>query len=165
MNSKNKVTETATTMPQAYLDMQMTASNYLELGPEKYKAILDHDLQLENIPADMLSTIEQGMRQIMESKGLTSDTPFTGLDIDGFYMLAELLDLKAEMQEASFYENDQFLDSMHMVDSVTDERVILYNLVPTPEAREAAEAKGGRKNRIGPERPRLRKRPSESKGV
>jgi hypothetical protein len=91
----------------------------------------------------MLSTIEQGMRQIMESKGLTSDTPFTGLDIDGFYMLAEMLDLKAEMQEASFYGNDQFLDAMHMVDSVTGERIILYNLVPTPEAREAAESKGG----------------------
>jgi hypothetical protein len=127
-------------MPQAYLDMQMTASNYLELGPEEYKAILDHDLQLENIPADMLSTIEQGMRQIMESKGLTSDTPFTGLDIDGFYMLAEMLDLKAEMQEASFYGNDQFLDAMHMVDSVTGERIILYNLVPTPEARTKTEA-------------------------
>jgi|GEM_PF-5841720 len=165
MSSKIKVTETATTTPQAYLDMQMTASNYLELGPEEYKALIDHDLQLESIPADMLSTIEQGMRQIMESRGLTSDTPFTGLDIDGFYILAEMLDLETEMQEASFYGNAQFLDAMHMVDSVTGEPIILYNLVPTPEAREAAEAKGGRKNRIGPERPRLRKRPSEIKGT
>lgn len=141
MNSKRKVTETATAKPQAYLDMQMTAKIYLELGPEKYKALIDHDLQLENIPADMLSTIEQGMRQIMESKGLTNDTPFTGLDIDGFYMLAEMLDLKAEMQEAFFHGDAQFLDAMHMVDSVTGERVILYNLVPTPEAREAKEIK------------------------
>ena len=164
MNSKKKVSKTTTDKPQAYLDMQMTASNYLELGPEEYKALLDHDLQLESLPADMLSTIEQGMRQIMESRGLTSDTPFTGLDIDGFYMLAEMLDLETEMHEASFYGNNQFLDAMHMVDTVTGEPIILYNLVPTSEAREAAEAKGGRKNRIGPERPRLRKRPSESKG-
>lgn len=145
--------------------MQMTANNYLKLGSEEYKALIDHDLQLENIPSDMLSTIERGMRQIMESRGLTSDTPFTGLDIDGFYMLAEMLDLKAEMQEAFFHGDNQFLDAMHMVDSVTGERIILYNLVPTPEAREAAEAKGGRKNRIGPDRPRLRKSPSESKGA
>lgn len=140
MNSKKKVTKTATDKPQAFLDMQMTASNYLELGPEEYKALLDHDLQLANIPADMLSTIERGMRQIMEARGLTSDTPFTGLDIDGFYMLAEMLDLKAEMQEAFFHGNAQFLDAMHMVDSVTGERVILYNLVPTPEARTKTEA-------------------------
>lgn len=131
----NKIKAATAAKPQAYIDMQMTAKIYLELGPEDYKAIIAHDWPLASLSPEMLATIKSGMRQILESRGLTCDAPFTGLDITGFYTLAEMLDLEAEMQEAFLRGNDQLLDAMHMVNSVTGERIILYNLVPTPDAR------------------------------
>ena len=131
MNVENDNTDPKA-KPFAYTYIRMTAQNYLKLGPEEYKSLIAHDWPLESLSTKMLAKIESGMKQILESRGLTCDKPFTGLDIDGFYRLSEMLDLKTERQEATFYGNDQFLDTMHMIDSVTGERIILYNAVPMP---------------------------------
>jgi hypothetical protein len=137
----NKNDSPTTTMPQAYLDMQMTAKIYLDLGPEEYKAIIAHDWPLESLDAETLATIKSGMQQILESRGLTCDAPFTGLDIRGFYTLAEMLDLEVEMQALTDFGDTQFVDAMHMVNPITGESIVLYNAVPSPKARRAA-AKG-----------------------
>lgn len=130
--------------PYAYIYMQMAAQKYLELDPKEYKAKIAHDWPQESLDPEILATIKHGMKQILESRGLTCESPFTGLGIHGFYRLAAMLDLKTEMQEATFHGDDQFLDAMHMIDAVTGEPIILYNAVPTSKTRETADKKNRR---------------------
>lgn len=138
MNMKHTDTTSQSQKPHAYIYMQMEAQNYLKLGAEEYKAKSVYDWPLESLSTEILATIEHGMRQILETRGLTCETPFTGLGIHGFYRLAKILGLKPQMQEATFYGTDQLLDTMHMVDSVTGEPIVLYNAVTTSTTRETA---------------------------
>jgi hypothetical protein len=80
------------------------------------------------------------MKQILQFRGLKPSDPLKGLDIDGFYALAEILDLRLQKQVLAEHRGETaILDEMHMAHSVTGVYIVLYNLVPTPTASRTTE--------------------------
>jgi hypothetical protein len=134
MDTQKKCKTPVKTKSQAYKDLQIKAKTYLYQGPEKYKALVNADLKLEIISADLLQKIEHGMKQIMQGRGSTVKKAFTGLGVDGFYALTRILNLVTEIQELIFHGPAELVDKMQMVDSSTGKSFVLYNLLALPRS-------------------------------
>ena len=108
------------------------ANRYLKVGPEIYRKDDFFKQPFIKLSQEELALIESGCKQILQGKGLTSENPFTGLHIGGFYRLFELFHFKTESQQmASMNTKAQkgILDKMYLKHLVDDSKVAYYNLV------------------------------------
>lgn len=128
--------------PAAFLDLRDTARMYLDFGHKDYMSLFDSPPPPKEVPRVPAATIRRGMKQILQFRGLKPSDPLKGLDIDGFYALAEILGLSLQKQVLSEHRGETaILDEMHMAHSVTGACIVLYNLVPMTTARRAADHK------------------------
>ncbi len=115
--------------PEHFGYIHFKAYSYLKMGPEAYRGQDAFGLPPENASPSILDLIEQGCRQIVDWKGITSESPLQGLGINGFYRLAELFHFNVTGQEASFGNDGTVTDKMMIKHRVTGEELTLYNRV------------------------------------
>ena len=137
-------------LPNKFIYMLSKADLYLRIGPERYRKGDALGMPEEDCSPEELAAIQRGMEQICQLQGYTPDNPFRDLDIDGFYALMRTLHFKLNMQVLREYreESGEILDEMQMVHVMDGDEIVLYNLVPTPNARrkeDRARTKKGKK--------------------
>lgn len=116
-------------LPFAYLRMRSKASRYLEVGPAAYRsgdAFLKPDTCCTS---EELATLEAGMRQIIDFRGLRPDTPLQGLQIAGFRLLADTLHCRVCGQQIVKVSGGLILDRMVLSHLVMKDSLTLYNEV------------------------------------
>ena len=127
MTDINKIPAVA---PPTFAYLFFKAKRYLKVGPEIYRKGDFFKMPPEDCSDLLLAAIQRGMEQISRSRGYSSDKPFTGIGIDGFYALLSTLHFELEKQSVTLLDEDILLDEMHMRHRVTGERIVLYNAVP-----------------------------------
>ena len=125
-------------LPKQFIYLLSKADLYLRIGPECYRNGDALGMPDEECSPEELAAIQLGMEQICQLRGYTPENPFRDLDIDGFYPLMRTLHFNLEKQVLAEFREEagEILDEMHMVHAMTKESIVLYNLVPTPAARQ-----------------------------
>jgi hypothetical protein len=67
---------------------------YLKLGPTRYSNDDAFNQPSSDTEEEVLQMLDKGCRQVIEGVGLTSENPFTGLNVVGFSALFELFHFK-----------------------------------------------------------------------
>ena len=135
--------------PRMFVYMLSKADLYLRIGPERYRKGDSLGLPEKDTSPEMLAAIQRGMEQICQSRGYVPEKPFVDLDIAGFYALLRTLHFNPDRQVLAAYREaaGEILDEMHMVHVLDGEEIVLYNLVPAPEARRKAERARSKKGK------------------
>jgi hypothetical protein len=117
-------------VPEVFWYLHYKAFAFLKVGPDEYRRHDAHRQPPENLPATRLDAIHRGCEQILQFHGLSSDRPFEGISVDGFYALLRLfhfaLDERAALGTGVI---GTVLDQMKMRHVVDGREVTLYNLV------------------------------------
>jgi hypothetical protein len=112
-----------------YEYLRTKANIYLDLGPEKYRSDDFLNMPLKEWDSKTYDCIEAGSRQINNYGGLTPETAFTNLGIDGFYKLMAMFHYRILKQSMKRTGNGEIIDKMIVQHSITGKEVILFNLV------------------------------------
>jgi hypothetical protein len=116
--------------PPKYIYIRTKAKRYLEVGPAAYREGDALHMPPASMDEDILKKVESGMRQIIEWRGITPQTAFTGINIDGFYAMMSVLHFKLSSQATVACDKPNcILDEMTMQHAVTGEQIVLYNEV------------------------------------
>jgi len=105
------------------------ASLFLKLGCERYRPDDAFGRPDEQMEREYGALLEEGCRQVMEYAGLSPEAPFTGLGIEGFYLLMELFHYQVIGQRIHSMTGDYILDEMVARHRMTNMSMKLYNQV------------------------------------
>lgn len=120
-----------TAAPFVYI--RTKACTYLEKGPKEYSKE-DYFHMPKKRDKKTLALIKSGAEQIIEWKGWNKENPLTKIGISGFYSLLATFHFNLVSQRTIPTENDdskmyRILDEMTMKHAMTNETIVLYNLV------------------------------------
>ena len=109
---------------------------YLELGPEKYR----EDDAFNQPPADFyeedLQILANGCKQVLEGIGLTSEKPFTNLDVMGFNALFRLFhfqNVRRKCKHGFIYKDKRgALDCITFEHIMDGSEIVYYNFCEYP---------------------------------
>ncbi|MDP8268588.1 MAG: hypothetical protein P9L97_07675 [Candidatus Tenebribacter davisii] len=104
-------------------------TSFLKKGNEEYRKSDFYDMPQEDWPDEIIKKLKEGCQQILEYIGLTPDTAFRNLEVDGFYRLMELFHYEFVRQAIHRTENKYFIDKMEMKHVQTNQTIVLYNTV------------------------------------
>lgn len=118
-----------TPIPFGYVRMQVKARKFLAAGPDVYHR--SDALSKPKLPLSQeeLLQLRSGMEQLLAFKGVSPENPFTGLEVDGFYLLLDTLHYQFQSQRLLQQGPDAFVDAMTMEHQVTSETITLFNAV------------------------------------
>lgn len=105
------------------------ARRFLELGPDAYRAA-DFLHEPETRETEGLDRIRLACEQVSAWRGVTADSPLTGIGIEGIYEFAALMHLAPTMQSGRSTPDGSILDRMEFEHSVTGATTVIWNLVP-----------------------------------
>ena len=136
-------------IPPKFVYFLNKAELYLKIGPERHRQADALGMPDESFSPGEMYAIRRGMEQICQSRGYTPEKPFVDLDIAGFYALMRTLHFNLARQVLAEYReaDGEILDEMHMAHVLDGEEIVLYNLVPAPEARRKAERARSKKGK------------------
>ncbi len=113
-----------------YVYMRTKAVQYLRVGPAIYRRQDYFHMPPGTWDQPILDLVAGGFRQIVEWRGLSEEDPFTGLGIDGFYAMMDVLHFELESQAlVSMKPRGHILDQMVMRHRMDPSLIVLYNMV------------------------------------
>jgi len=118
-----------------YEYIRVKAERFLTIGHTQYRkddAFNQPDERLSNKNVELLKT---GCLQVLEYKGLTEETAFEGIGIEGVYKLMALFHYKVVSQSIDQNEIDFFIDEMNMEHVVTGQKMKLFNKIPKKKSK------------------------------
>jgi hypothetical protein len=87
------------------------------------------DLKGMKITDDAIELIENGIKQLIDYRGLTFDRALEGLTIGGFYYFMHLFYFERRRQLATFFDN-YTIDHILLKNTITGDEMWLANKVP-----------------------------------
>ena len=114
-----------------YYYIQEKAKIYLRIGPEKHRLGDAFKQPDAGLTEDELQVLREGCKMVLDFRGLTPETAFTGLNIPGFYNLMRMFHFKPSMQQIHQMGDGWIIDEMHMEHMVSGVKMRLYNKVET----------------------------------
>jgi hypothetical protein len=115
--------------PDSFGYVHCKAFVYLTVGPAKYRRMDYFHLPPEEWSPELLEIVERGCEQIVQWRGLTPDSPFENIGIEGFYALLQVFHFELAQQSAFDGRDGTILDRMEMIHVVSSEGLTLYNRV------------------------------------
>jgi hypothetical protein len=119
-------------VPAMFVYMQAKAQRYLDVGPEVYRSDDAFGMPPADATEEELTSVADGLRQLLEGLGLTAATPTAGLGIHGFNCLIETLHFETTTQYLAETHNGFVIDRMDLRHSVTGDTLTLFNKVDYP---------------------------------
>ena len=128
---KNKKTQEQLIAENFYEYIRMKVKIYLSDGFEKYRKADAFSQPSGTMTKDRLIRFISGCTQIIEkNKGLSPETPFEGLEIEGFYDLMALFHFKPIRQKiVKMKAKDYIVDEMECEHIITHIKMTLFNKV------------------------------------
>ena len=103
--------------------------NWIQSNQENNNSLKQTIILTDCQSPELINKVVDGFRQLIEGKGYSMECPLENIGIDGFYYLMDIFHYVVVSQGVVISESDYCLDEMIIQDVVTEERVILYNLV------------------------------------
>jgi hypothetical protein len=113
------------------------ASSFLMIGAEKYRANDFFKQPPLDFDAEDIAILQHGCKQILAAVGMSSENPFTGMDVGGFYALMRMFHF--EPIDRSTKHGKMFNEQKGAMDCITfkhmmDNRTCTYfNFCPYPK--------------------------------
>ena len=114
----------------SYGYIESKALKFLEVGYQEYTKNDAFKQPGTKLSPGIIQMLTSGCEQIRDNKGLTSENPFEGMDIGGFYRLMQMFHFVPLQQKAEFRDDC-------IIDKITFEhqelgarwRIVLFNKV------------------------------------
>lgn len=105
---------------------------YIERGPEIYRKCDALQMPPADWSLEDLQVVEHGFRQLMDGRGFQPERPVTGVGIDGFHNMLEIIHFRMTSQRARSVDGGM-LDELEYSHVMDDRTITLYNLCVYPD--------------------------------
>ena len=105
------------------------ARTYCKIGRELYRKNDFFNYPDKDLPEDLLQSVDIGMAQLIDHRGMSEENPLSGIGIEGFYALLKALHFDFLSQALISETQEGYLDEMIMKHRITGMEITIYNLV------------------------------------